>query len=67
MDRKGDRNIKKLVLKNRALCKTQWLCSPVNDSVGVNQGGNASGFMFRRYMADLHEFMVYEHAVCAGD
>ena len=44
-----------------------YVSSPVNESVGVNQGGNASGFMFRRYMADLHEFMVYEHAVCAGD
>ena len=43
-----------------------YVSSLVNDSVGVNQGGNASGFMFRRYMADLHEFMVYEHA-CAGD
>ena len=43
-----------------------YVSSPVHDSVGVNQGGNASGFMFRRYMADLHEFMVYEHAVCAG-
>ena len=25
--------------------------------IGVNQGGNASGLMFRKYLADLSEYL----------
>ena len=43
------------------------ISNPIYNSIGLNLGGNASGFMFRRYMADLSEYMESEHAVCAGD
>ena len=32
--------------------------------MGVNQGGVASGFLFRKYMADLKRYLDYEVGVC---
>ena len=43
------------------------ISAPVLDSIGVNQGGNASGFMFRRYMADLCEYLTTEFGVCTEE
>ena len=30
---------------------------PIANHVGVNQGGNVSGLLFRKYMADLSEYL----------
>ena len=37
------------------------------DTVGVNQGGNASGLLFRKYMSDLSDYLHFEFGVVAGD
>ena len=40
---------------------------PIPNYIGVNQGGNASGLMFRKYMADLSEYISNAVGVCIGD
>ena len=35
--------------------------------MGVNQGGNVSGLLFRKYMADLSEYLYTEVGICLGD
>ena len=41
--------------------------SPVIENImGVNQGGNASGFLFRKYMADLGDYLKSEFGVTVG-
>ena len=37
------------------------------DTIGVNQGGNASGLLFRKYMSDLSDYLHHEFGVVAGD
>ena len=37
------------------------------DRMGVNQGGNASGFLFRKYMADLSSYLKDEFGVIIDD
>ena len=37
------------------------------DIMGVNQGGVASGLLFRKYMADLNAFLNTEFGVCIGE
>ena len=44
-----------------------YLSSPIMDSMGVNQGGNASGFLFRKYMANLGNYLRQEFGVVMGD
>ena len=39
------------------------ISSHILDTLGVNQGGNASGFLFRKYMADLSHYLHREFAV----
>ena len=36
------------------------------NNIGVNQGGVASGFLFRKYMADLGRYLDKEVCVCAS-
>ena len=40
---------------------------PILSTLGVNQGGIASGFMFRRYMADLSDYLKHEFGVCTDE
>ena len=40
---------------------------PIPNYIGVNQGGNASGLMFRKYLADLREYLSNAVGVCIGD
>ena len=39
----------------------------IYDTIGVNQGGNASGLLFRKYMSDLSDYLHSEFGVIAGD
>ena len=39
------------------------ISSRILDTLGVNQGGNVSGFLFRKYMADLSHYLHHEFAV----
>ena len=36
----------------------------VDDNLGVNQGGNASGLLFRKFLADLSEYLNAEFGIC---
>ena len=40
---------------------------PIANHVSVNQGGNVSGFLFRKYMADLSEYLYTDVGICLGD
>ena len=40
--------------------------SKVISKLGVNQGGVASGLLFRKYLADLDSYLSTEHGVCIG-
>ena len=35
--------------------------------MAVNQGGNASGFLFRRYMSDPNDYLKDKFSVIIGD
>ena len=39
----------------------------MRDIMGVNQGGVASGLLFRKYMADLNAFLNTKFGVCIGE
>ena len=41
--------------------------SNIPNDIGVNQGGNASGFLFRKYISDLGDFLHKHVGVCIGD
>ena len=48
--------------------KHQGLLSfSMSNIMGVNQGGVASGLLFRKYMADLDMFLNTECGVCIGE
>ena len=40
------------------------ISSPTLDTSGVNQGGNANGLLFRRYLADLLEYLDTAFGIC---
>ena len=44
-----------------------WLSHLVDNVLGVNQGGVASGFLFRKYMSDLGTFLDSEYGICVGE
>ena len=39
----------------------------IPNHIGVNQGGNVSGLLFRKYMADLDEYLHREVGIYIGD
>ena len=39
------------------------LSDKLPDFLGVKQGGNASGLLFRKYMADLSEYLKSEYGI----
>ena len=43
------------------------LSDKLPDFFGVKQGGNASGLLFRKYMADLSEYLKTEHGIMVDD
>ena len=49
-------------IKNNGL-----ISSLIFDKLGVNQGGVASGLLFRKYMADLDSYLSTEHGVCINN
>ena len=44
-----------------------WFSFLIRNLVGVNQGGVASGFLFRRYLSDLDRYLNTHFGICAGD
>ena len=40
---------------------------PIANHVGVNQGANVSGLLFRKYMAELSKYLHTEVGICLGD
>ena len=41
--------------------------SMIFNSLGVNQGGVASGILFRKYMADLESYLSTAHRICINE
>ena len=44
-----------------------YISANIPNSMGVNQGGNASGFLFRKYLSDLSNYLYDECGVCLGE
>ena len=44
-----------------------WLSHLMGNVMGVNQGGIASGFFFRKYMSDLGTFLDSEYGICVEE
>ena len=44
-----------------------FVSNNVPNNLGVNQGGNSSGFLFRKYLSDLSSFLYNQYGVCIGD
>ena len=40
---------------------------PIPNHIGVNQGGNVSGLLFRKYLSDLDEYLYKEVGICMED
>ena len=60
--------VRDLYSKTSFRFKFQGECSSaIPTDIGVNQGGNASGFLFRKYLSDLGDFLNKEFGVCLGD
>ena len=48
-------------VKNRG-----WASFPIHSTLGVNQGGIASGSLFRKYMVDMGDYLESRFGVCMG-
>ena len=44
-----------------------WLSFIIRNLIGVNQGGVASGFLSRKYLSDLDEYLNTHAGICVGD
>ena len=44
-----------------------YVSPPILNHIGVNQGGNASGLLFRKYLADLSEYLCNQVGICIGN
>ena len=49
-------------VKNRG-----WISFLIHNFLGVNQGGVASGLLFRKYLADMGNYLESEFGVCIGE
>ena len=57
-------------LYSKTQFRLKWrglLSNPSPDNIGVNQGGNASPTLFRRYMSDLMDYLNEQFGVCIGE
>jgi hypothetical protein len=43
------------------------ISQPLIDSLGVNQGGNASPALFIKYLSDLGNYLSMKNGICIGD
>ena len=41
--------------------------SPIKENVGVNQGGNCSPMLFRKYLADLNNYLSTYTGICVNE
>ena len=53
--------------KKLSCCTLRNLKSEGSLLIGVNQGGNASGFLFRKYMADLSNYLKSQFGITIGN
>ena len=44
-----------------------WISFLIHNAMGVNQGGVASGLLFRKYMADMGGYLKCRFGVCIGE
>ena len=43
------------------------ISDPISEHVGVNQGGNTSPLLFRRYLHDLNDYLDKHTGICKAD
>ena len=59
--------LRDLYAKTHYRIKASGKLSPIIENlIGVNQGGNASGLLFRKYMADLCDYLDREFGIVIG-
>lgn len=44
-----------------------FISTPILDTYGVNQGGNASPTLFRKYISDLGDYLSEKCGIVIGD
>ena len=44
-----------------------WISFLIKNVLGVNQGGVASGLLFRKYLSDLNEYLNSKFGICVGE
>ena len=47
--------------------KDGWVSFLIKNILGVNQGGVASGLLFRKYLSDLDEYLKTTVGICVGE
>lgn len=47
--------------------KDGWVSFLIKNVLGVNQGGVASGLLFRKYLSDLDEYLKTKLGICVGE
>ena len=47
--------------------KDGWMSFLITNILGVNQGGIASGLLFRKYLSDLDEYLKTKFGICVGE
>ena len=52
--------------KYRVKCNGE-IRDPIRGNIGVNQGGNASPILFRRYLSDIKEYLDEYTGICLSD
>ena len=52
--------------KYRVKCNGE-ISDPIRENIGVNQGGNASPILFRRYLSDIKEYLDEYTGICLSD
>ena len=43
------------------------LSPPILNEIGVNQGGVCSGLLFRKYVSDLEQYLIFEQGICIDE
>ena len=46
--------------------KNGWISFLIKNVLGVNQGGVASGLLFRKYLSDLSDYLNSKFGICVG-
>ena len=60
--------LRSLYSKTKFRLKCSGMLSPaILNEIGVNQGGVCSGLLFRKYVADIEQYLMSEMGICIGE